>query len=84
MTRDLKRIKSQIQTALSHEEAEEGLYFDNLIAVHEEEERPVVTGSDEDILDALKEMISAGEIEVDDSGELPVFSLSKTAAVRPR
>lgn len=77
MTVDLQKIKQQILSSLSHEEAEEGLYFDNLIAVHEEEERPVVVGSEEDILDALKEMIAAGEIQVDDTGELPVFCLKR-------
>lgn len=77
MNADLRKIKTQILAALTHEEAEEGLYFDNLIAVHEEEERPVVTGSQEDILDALKEMITEGTVRMDDSAELPVFFLAK-------
>lgn len=73
MSSDLSEVKAQILKALRHEEAEEGLYFDNLIAVHEEEERPVVAGSQEDILDALKELIAEGLVVMDDSGELPVF-----------
>ena len=31
-------IKREILAALSHPEAEDGLYFNNLIIVHEEEE----------------------------------------------
>ncbi len=70
---NLEQIKQQIEKALTHEEAEEGLYFDNLIAVHEEEARPIVIGAEEDILDALKEMIRDGDVVVDDTGELPIF-----------
>lgn len=56
------RIKSEILAALDHPEAEDGLYFTNLTNLYEEEERPAVSGGDEDILEALKELIQDGEV----------------------
>jgi hypothetical protein len=70
-------IRSQILSALSHSEAEEGLYFDNLVAVHEEEERNVVVGSQLEILDELKNLIDEGLVEVREEGEALIFSLAK-------
>jgi len=68
-------IKSQIVNALSHPEAEQGLYLDNLLYVHEDEERPVVEAEQEDILDSLKELINEGRISMNDEGEKIVFML---------
>lgn len=68
-------IRDQILAALRHEEAEDGLYFNNLIAVHEDEERPVVGGSQEEILMILGEMIQDGEVVADDSGPEVIFRI---------
>ncbi len=75
MKKEIQRIKAQIEAALSHEEAEDGLYFNNLIAVYEEEERQVVEGSQEDVITALEELLEEGKIIEDDSGELSLFKL---------
>lgn len=73
--KDIGNIKNQIILALSHNEAEEGLYFRNLFHLHEEDERPAVIAEQVDILDALKELISEDKITMDETGEEPVFKL---------
>lgn len=75
MVKDREQTKAQILAALQHQEAEDGLYFRNLGAVHEDEERPVVEGDQETVLEALKELIGQGLVSVDDRGEEPIFSL---------
>lgn len=70
-----KKLKDEIILALSHPEAEAGLYLTNLIAVHEDEERPVVSGTDLEVLDALKDLIADGLVEIDDLGENVAFRL---------
>lgn len=69
-------LKKQILEALSHPEAEQGLYLNNLQVVHEDEERLPVAGSDIEILDALKELIESGLVKMDDSGESVIFQLA--------
>lgn len=73
----METIRSQILSALAHQEAEEGLYFENLIAVHEEEERNVVAGTQIEILDELKKLIDEGRVGVREEGEALVFFLSQ-------
>ena len=68
-------IKNQIISALGHPEAEDGLYLENLTAIHEEESRPVVEGNQLQILDALKELIEENIVESSDSSERVIFSL---------
>lgn len=68
-------IKEQILSALSHPEAEDGLYLDNLQYLHEEDERQRVEGTQVEILDALKELIAEGKVLADDSSEDVVFRL---------
>jgi hypothetical protein len=70
-----KRLKKMIIESLSHPEAEDGLYFNNMIVVHEEEERPAVEGKEEDILNVLQDMINDGEISTDETGESVIFKL---------
>ena len=70
-------IREQILGALRHEEAEDGLYFNNLIAVHEDEERPVVAGTQEEILSVLGDMIQEGEVVADDSGPEVIFRIGR-------
>ena len=67
------KVKDQIMQALSHPEADEGLYFRNLYHLHEADERPAVEAAPEAILKALEELISEGHVQQDTSGEEPIF-----------
>lgn len=68
-------IKNQIVAALSHPEAEDGLYFNNLIVVHEEEERPIVQGEEGEVRKVLEHLIHDGIVESSGSGEGAIFRL---------
>jgi len=68
-------IKQEIIAALSHVEAEDGLYLENLQAVSEEEDREPVSGSQEDILEVLRDLIQQGEITIDETGPKVIFHL---------
>jgi|GEM_PF-904480 len=73
-----KRIKHEIIQALSHPEADEGLYFRNLYNLHEADERPAVEdATPEEILHALEQLITDGHVTQDTSGEEPVFLIAK-------
>lgn len=72
-------IKNQIINALSHPEAENGLYLNNLLVVHEDEERTLVEGSEIEVLDALKELISENKVIMNEEGESVIFYLSSSA-----
>ncbi len=76
MSTNIKVIKQEILSALSHPEAENGLYFSNLYVLHEEEERPAVSGTQVEILDALKDLIQEGKISADESGHEVRFILN--------
>ena len=76
-TDSISRIKSEIIAALEHPEAEDGLYFNNLTGLHEEEERPPVVGDEIDILDALKELLEEGRIVTMDGEAGTIFMLSR-------
>jgi hypothetical protein len=67
------KIKTEIIEALTHPEAEEGLYFRNLMYLHEEDERIIVSGSEDEILFALKELIDEGRVKVNDKEEELIF-----------
>jgi hypothetical protein len=69
-------IRKQIVAALSHSEAEDGLYFNNLVVVHEEEERPIVEGEEAVIRAVLKEMIAEGVVRSSGEGAQEIFSLT--------
>lgn len=77
MDNDIERIKSEILAALRHEEAEDGLYFNNIVVVHEEEERPIVTGTDQDIRTALKELIEQGIVATEMSGSEVIYRIAQ-------
>jgi hypothetical protein len=68
-------IKKEILAALSHPEAEDGLYFNNLIVVHEEEERPIVRGEEGQVRTVLEQLISSGAIEASGSGHETIYKL---------
>lgn len=70
-------IKQHILAALKHPEAEDGLYFRNFYFLHEEDEREAVPGSEYQILNALRELISEGQVVTDESGEEVVFFLNQ-------
>lgn len=65
---DINQVKSEIIAALQHPEADEGLYFSNLFQLHEEDERPRVSGSPLEIGKALSELASEGKVTLDESG----------------
>lgn len=69
-------IREQILAALRHPEAEDGLYFNNLIVVHEEEERPIVEGHENDIQAVLDSMISEGVLSVVGEGNQRIYAIS--------
>ncbi len=68
-------IENQIISALSHPEAEEGLFLGNFHVLHEEDERPRVQGSEQEILDSLKKLINDGRVVADTRGEDVIFKL---------
>ena len=69
-------LRNQIIAALSHVEAEDGLYFNNLIVVHEEEERPIVEGDESEIVNELNLMVAEGVISSVGEGAQRIFKLS--------
>lgn len=73
MPETLDPIKGQILEALSHPEAQDGLFFSNFAHLHEEDERSAVEANDEDILDALEELIREGRVRMDDNSPRAVF-----------
>jgi hypothetical protein len=73
----LDAIKRQIVAALRHPEAEDGLYFNNLIVVHEEEERPPVAGDDAHVRKALVELIENGDVISSGDGDHTIFRLAE-------
>ena len=72
---NIDTVKSQIIAALRHPEADEGLFYRNFTLLHEEDERPPVVAEDIDILDALRELIKEGRVEVLDGEQEPIFLL---------
>ena len=72
----ISKIKQEIIDALRHPEAEEGLYFGNLSELYEEEERPAVSGTEVEILDALKELIDEGKVITTDGEAGLIFILA--------
>lgn len=73
---DVEGVKSEIIEALCHVEAEEGLYLRNFLLVHHEDSRPRVHASQEQLLDALTELIVEGAVRITESQEQVVFQLS--------
>ena len=72
----IKQIKTEILGVLQHPEAEEGLYFRNFYNLHEEDERDIVQGNQEEILEALRELVEEGAVVADETGEEIIFSIS--------
>ena len=72
-----ERIKQEILAALKHPEADEGLFFRNFAHLHEEDERPGVDGTPQQIQEALAELVDEGLVIADTAREEPVFALSR-------
>jgi hypothetical protein len=68
-------VEQQILNALKHPEAEEGLFLGNFHVLHEEDERPRVNASEEEILISLKELMRQGKVVADTKGEDVIFML---------
>lgn len=77
MLSEMSEVKLQIIKALEHPEAQEGLYFRNFYALHEEDEREAVEADQVVILDALKELMSEGKVVMEEGGKEAVFHLAK-------
>jgi hypothetical protein len=58
-------LQNSIIAALSHPEAEDGLYFRNFFTLHQEDDRPKVDAPKESILKALNTLIKSGKVKVD-------------------
>ncbi|RMD85873.1 MAG: hypothetical protein D6808_04460 [Candidatus Dadabacteria bacterium] len=69
-------IKAQILRALTHPEAEDGLYFRNLYNLHEVDERLPVSGSKDEIMEALEELVREGKVHMTTSGDETVYCLT--------
>jgi len=59
------KVRDSIIKALSHVEAEDGLYFRNFFLLHEEDQRPGVKASTKEILSALNTLLKEGKVRVD-------------------
>lgn len=71
------RLREEVLAALKHSEAEEGLYLDNFLYLHEEDERPRVDATELEVLDMLKELIAEGLVDADESQEYVIFRLKR-------
>jgi hypothetical protein len=77
MATDIETTKQDILEALAHPEASDGLYFRNFAILHEEDERPAVRGSQIEILEALKLLLTEGQIQINDEEVETIFFLSQ-------
>lgn len=74
-SRGISEVKTQILKALAHPEAQDGLYFRNFSHLHEEDERLPVEAGEEEILEALKELMEEGKVNMDDGKGEAIFYL---------
>jgi len=80
MNDELGRIKREILEVLQHPEAQDGLYFRNFFHLHEEDDRKPVVGDEVEILDALRELIDAGRVVMNDNGSEAIFQLPPSSS----
>lgn len=76
--RQLDEIKSEVISALAHQEAEDGLYLRNFSHLHEEDERDPVLADMPYLLAALTELVSEGRVLLDENGGECIYRLSPT------
>ena len=72
----LASIKRELLAALSHREAEDGLFFCNFQLLHEEDERPSVHGSPKALATALTELVREGQVYLWEENDRIVFKLA--------
>ena len=60
----VQKTKNSIIDALSHSEAEDGLYFRNFALLHEEDQRPSVKASSQELVAALNSLIVEGKVKI--------------------
>ncbi|MGI6679943.1 MAG: hypothetical protein ACOX3T_00370 [Bdellovibrionota bacterium] len=77
MANNLKEVKQTLLKALTHQEAEEGLYFRNFYNMHEADERPMVDASRKEIAQALCELIKEDKIKLSVFDDDVIFLLNK-------
>lgn len=70
-------VEQSVLKALSHNEAEDGLYFRNFSHLHEEDKRPSVRASPKVLISALNKLLRAGKIELDFDELEITFRLTK-------
>jgi len=59
------KVMDSIINALSHGEAEDGLYFRNFFLLHEEDQRPGVKAATKDIVAAMNQLLEEGKVRID-------------------
>lgn len=74
-TLSLEEVSNQVILALQHVEAEDGLYLDNFYHLHEEDERPPVTATPEQIFEALQILISDRKVRCEGLESEKVYKL---------
>lgn len=62
MTANLDEVKKQVLSSLNHPEAEDGLYLRNFIRLHEEDTRPSILASPDDVVAALNQLVIEGKV----------------------
>ncbi len=72
-----ERIKTEVLKALSHEEAEDGLYFQNFYVLWEEDERPAVTASEDELMNALNDLVREGKVTLKEDHDKIIFNLAR-------
>lgn len=73
---DVQMVKSEVIQALGHIEAEDGLYLQNFLHVHDEDCRPLVNASQQEVLDALTQLIAEGAVRLTQLEEQVIFQLT--------
>lgn len=73
----LDDIKAQLIETLSHPEASDGLYLRNFFHMHEEDERPRVSGTGHQIMDALNALVQDGDVRLSEVDGSIVFMLAR-------
>ena len=76
MSNSITEIKQTLIKALTHQEAEDGLYFRNFFNMHEADERPMVKASKEDISKALTELIRENKVKLSNFDDDVIFMLN--------
>ncbi len=71
----LDEVKREVLLALSHQEAEDGLFYSNFRSLHEEDERPTVNSPSNLLNEALTDLVRDGVIELGEVSDKVVFRL---------